>query len=155
MSDDNDQGDPHDPLRTEYLTNLVEQLLGSVLALQAVGRELGPIIASAILGSPNTHTISTHNTPLLTPGMSPYSASYAHSGNQLATLLTAHMAGHSTVLETSFSMVLVTGFSMAHEILTGTQPISGCTMRKAAVADWTSLVCQQCWQVSWAAARGT
>ena len=81
MSDNNDEGDP--PV-SEPLANIVDQLLGSSAALQALGRELDPIIASAIStansASSNTHTVNTHSTPLSMPGMFPYSASYMHSG---------------------------------------------------------------------------
>ena len=69
---------------SEPPANIVDQLLGCLAALQAPGRELGPIIASAIStansASSNTHTVNTHSTPLSMPGMFPYSASYMHSG---------------------------------------------------------------------------
>ena len=61
MSDNNDKGDP--PV-LEPPANIVDQLLGSSAALQALGRELGPIIASAISTansvSSNTHSVNTH-----------------------------------------------------------------------------------------------
>ena len=69
---------------SEPPANIMDQLLGSSAALQALGRELGPIIASAIsiassAGS-STHTVNTHCTPVSMAGMYPYSASYMCSG---------------------------------------------------------------------------
>ena len=52
MSDSNDERDP--PV-SKPPANIVDQLLGFSAALQALGRELGPIIASA---SSITHTVN-------------------------------------------------------------------------------------------------
>ena len=53
------------PVDSPPRPNLTDQLLGSSSVLQALGRQLAPITASAISpASSTTSTIAAHNTPL-------------------------------------------------------------------------------------------